>query len=68
MAVSHNWNKKSPNQNPTAFVKGEQHGGARGKGSQAVPDKLSGGPMRERIEGRPNLGRSPQRDHGRKIT
>lgn len=42
---------KAPSQNPVAYFKGKQQGGAHGKAS-SVPQKLAGGPMRERIMGR----------------
>lgn len=43
--------KKQPSQNPTDFFKGKQTGGAHGKPG-SVPDKLSGGPMREKVWGK----------------
>ena len=58
MAISKSHGKKSPSQNPTAFYKSEQFGGAEGKGTQKVPDKLSGGPQREQIYGRKDLKKS----------
>lgn len=51
MAISKDHSKKAPSQNPTAFYKGEQFGGARGQKTQSVPDQLKGGPMREKIFG-----------------
>lgn len=57
MAISKTHAKKSPNQNPVSFYKSEQYGGAEGKTSQKVPDKLTGGPMREKIYGRKDLGK-----------
>lgn len=48
MAVSKTIHPKSPSQNPTSFFKGEQQGGAYGK-PQSVPEKLKGGPMREKM-------------------
>lgn len=51
MAISRDHAKKSPNQNPVAFYKGEQAGGARGQSTKAVPDKLTGGPQREKVYG-----------------
>ena len=42
---------KSPSQNPTAFFKGVQSGGAHGGGNYTAPAKLSGGPMREKVMG-----------------
>ena len=56
MAISRGHGKKSPTQNPTAFYKLDQQGGAYGKAT-AVPDQLKGGPMEEKIFGRPNLSR-----------
>lgn len=56
MAISHGHDKKSPSQNPVSFYKSEQQGGSQGKPS-AVPDKLTGGPMREQIYGRSNLSK-----------
>jgi hypothetical protein len=56
MAVARSHAKKSPNQNPVNFYKGEQFGGAEGKSTQKVGDKLKGGPMREKIYGRKDLG------------
>ena len=55
MAISKSHSKKAPSQNPTSFYKGEQQGGAEGK-PQKVGDKLTGGPMREQIMGRKDLG------------
>jgi len=43
--------KKSPSQNPTDFFKGKQSGGAHGKAGYTAPEKLSGGPMREKVMG-----------------
>lgn len=57
MAVSRTHAKKSPNQNPTAFYKGEQFGGPLGKPTQKVGDKLSGGPMLEKVMGKKDLGK-----------
>ena len=37
------------------FYKGKQYGGAEGKTSQSVGDRLTGGPMREQIDGRKSL-------------
>jgi hypothetical protein len=55
MAISKSHDKKSPSQNPVAFFKMEQQGGAYGKPTK-VGDMLTGGPMNEKIMGRPNLG------------
>lgn len=57
MAIARSHSKKAPNQNPTSFFKLEQAGGARGMSTQKVPDKLSGGPMREKVMGRKDLGK-----------
>lgn len=51
MAISKTHAKKSPSQNPTAFYKLQQQGGAKGKAT-SVPDKLTGGPMREKVYGK----------------
>jgi hypothetical protein len=51
MSVKKGSGVKAPSQNPTAFYKGQQQGGATGKPS-SVPQKLSGGPMRERMMGK----------------
>jgi hypothetical protein len=48
MAVSRKIVPKAPSQNPVAFYKGEQQGGAYGKPS-SVGEKLQGGPMREKM-------------------
>lgn len=55
MAISKTNPRKAPTQNPTKFYKSEQQGGAYGK-PQNVPEKLSGGPMRETVMGRKDLG------------
>ena len=57
MAVSRSHATKQPSQNPTDFYKGVQQGGAYGKGG-SVPDKLSGGPMREKTYGPGALNKS----------
>lgn len=54
--ISKNHSKKAPSQNPVDFVKGVQQGGAHGK-PQNVPDKLTGGPMREPLMGYPVLAK-----------
>jgi hypothetical protein len=48
MAVTKTIHPKAPSQKPTDFFKGKQQGGAHGK-PQSVPEKLSGGPMREKM-------------------
>lgn len=56
MAISKTHAKKSPNQSPTDFYKLQQFGGPLGMSSpQKVGDKLTGGPMREKIDGRKSL-------------
>lgn len=55
MAISKTHAKKSPSQNPVDFYKSKQSGGPLGKTSGSVPDRLTGGPMREQIEGRKSL-------------
>lgn len=57
MAVSRSHSKKAPNQNPTDFFKSKPAGGPRGQSTQRVPDKLTGGPMVEKIYGRPDLAK-----------
>ena len=54
MAIDRSHAKKQPSQNPVDFYKLKQQGGAYGAAG-SVPDKLSGGPMLEKIFGRPNL-------------
>lgn len=53
--ISRDHAKKSPNQSPVAFYKGEQAGGPRGKSTQKVPDQLKGGPQREKVFGKDDL-------------
>lgn len=55
MAVSRTITKKSPSQNPVAFFECKQSGGTTGA-SYVAPDKLSSGPMREKLYGRKDLG------------
>ena len=50
MAISRSHAKKEPSQNPVAFFKGVQQGGTHGSPT-SVPDKLTGGPMREKVYG-----------------
>ena len=57
MAVDRSHGKKSPSQNPVSFYKLDQQGGAYGS-PQSVPDKLTGGPMMEKVFGRPNLSKT----------
>lgn len=56
MAISKTHSKKAPTQNPTAFYKGEQQGGSQGTPTK-VPDQLTGGPMIEKIFGKPDLAK-----------
>ncbi len=56
MAISKTHSKKAPSQNPVDFYKSVPQGGAEGKPT-SVPDKLTGGPMREQIMGRKDLSR-----------
>ena len=55
MAISRTHSKKSPSQNPVDFYESKQSGGAEGKNPAKVPDKLSGGAMREKVYGRKDL-------------
>lgn len=55
MPVSKTHAKKSPLQNPVDFYKLQQAGGAEGTGAAKVGDKLTGGPMMEKIFGRKTL-------------
>jgi len=48
MAVSKSITPKAPSQKPTDFYKLKQQGGSHGK-PQSVPEKQSGGPMREQM-------------------
>ena len=54
MAVDKSHGKKAPSQNPVDFYMMKQQGGAYGMPSK-VGDTLKGGPMKEKIMGRPNL-------------
>lgn len=56
MSISKSHSKKAPSQNPTAFYKGEQQGGTHGAPTR-VPDRLSGGPMVEKIDGKKSLSK-----------
>lgn len=57
MAIDRSHSKKSPSQNPVDFYKLKQQGGAYGS-AQKVGDKLSGGPMLEKVFGRSNLSKT----------
>ena len=50
MPISPASGRKAPSQNPVDFYKSKQQGGSQGKPS-SVPQKLTGGPMREKIDG-----------------
>lgn len=54
MAVSKSHHHKAPSQNPVDFYKGQQQGGAHGTPTR-VPEKLQGGPMREKVNGKQGL-------------
>lgn len=56
MAISHSHSKKAPSQNPTDFYKLKQQGGSQGSATR-VPDQLTGGPMVEKIMGKPELAK-----------
>ncbi|WP_185716535.1 hypothetical protein [Burkholderia anthina] len=49
MAVDRKITPKAPSQNPTGFYQGKQQGGAHGR-PESVPEKLKGGPMREKMK------------------
>jgi hypothetical protein len=55
MAVSKTHAPKGPSQDGTAFYKGKQQGGAYGSSSGDHGKKPSGGPMREKIDGKKGL-------------
>jgi len=59
MAVARSHASKAPSQDPSSFYVAEQQGGCYGKPSR-VAEKFSDNPkgLRERIMGRPALGRS----------
>lgn len=48
MAISRTITPKAPSQRPSDFYKGKQQGGAQGK-PESVGEKLTGGPMREKM-------------------
>lgn len=50
MGIDHTPGRKAPSQNPVGYFKGERQGGAQGS-PQSVPERLTGGPMREKIDG-----------------
>lgn len=56
MAIARDISKKAPSQNPTDFYKLQQQGGAQGKPTR-VSDQLTGGPMVEKIFGKPELSK-----------
>ena len=56
MSIARSHDKKSPSMNPVEFYKVKDGGGPYGKPG-SVPDKLTGGPMRELVMGNPALSR-----------
>jgi hypothetical protein len=56
MAVSRTNSRKAPSQAPTAFFECKQAGGAHG-GTGKAPEKSKSGAMREKIWGKPALGK-----------
>jgi hypothetical protein len=48
MAIDRRITPKAPTQRPTDFYKGKQQGGAYGK-PEKVGEKLTGGPMQEKM-------------------
>lgn len=48
MAVSKTHSPKAPSQNPTSFYQGKVQGGTHGK-PERVPERLKGGPIREKM-------------------
>jgi hypothetical protein len=57
MAVSRTITRKSASQNPVAFFKGVQSGGTTGNSSYITPERIKGGPVREKIMGRKDLAK-----------
>ena len=53
MSISRDHSKKAPSQNPVDFYKCDKSP----KTPQKVGDRLSGGPMVEKIDGRKSLGK-----------
>jgi len=56
MAINRGFSKKAPSQAPTKFFECQQQGGAHGSPTK-VGDRLTDGPMREKIYGRKSLSR-----------
>ena len=60
MAISRTFAKKAPNQRPMDFYACKQNGVSMpkdvGAKSPAIPVRLVSGPMREKIDGRKDLG------------
>ena len=56
MAINRGFSKKAPSQAPTKFFECQQQGGAHGSPTK-VGDRLTDGPMREKIYGRQSLSR-----------
>lgn len=59
MAISRTINRKAPSQSPKDFFECKQAGGTHGSAGN-VPEKSASGTMREKIYGKPHLGRQPQ--------
>lgn len=55
MSITKAHPRKAPTENPVDFYKSKQQGGAHGKPT-SIPQQLQGGPMREPLMGRKNLG------------
>lgn len=55
MAVSRTITRKSPSQSPSEFYRCVQSGGTHGNATYVAPEKLSSGPMKEKIMGKPEL-------------
>ena len=56
MAINRGFSKKAPSQAPTKFFECQQQGGAHGSPTK-VGDRLTDGPMREKIYGRKSLSK-----------
>lgn len=59
MAISRSINRKAPSQAPKDFFECKQAGGTHGSAG-SVPEKSVSGSMREKIWGKPGLGKQPQ--------
>ena len=56
MAITRSIQRKAPSQPPKDFFECKQSGGAHGSSSKA-PEKSTSGAMREKIYGKPALGK-----------